>query len=196
MIFNRRILQFSIACLLALCSVVSNASEQQASAQQTVAGQGGSTLPVYSTVYDAKRDPFADAKAAITLANQTDRNILIEIGGSWCSWCKKIDAFLTANPDVQHALNANFVRLKVSVSDENENSAFMAGLPPVLGYPHMYVSTAQGKVMLSKDTAEFLINGEYSKERWLAFIDSFGFANNQANLQKQAQLSQQNNSDE
>ncbi|WP_290251161.1 thioredoxin family protein [Thalassotalea ponticola] len=145
-----------------------------------------SDLPLYSTVYDAKRDAFSDARAAIKLAGESNRNVLIEIGGDWCTWCHKIDAFLTANPDVYQALHNNFVLLKVNVSDENDNAKFMASFPKVLGYPHMYVATTEGKVILSKDTAEFLDQSgvEYSRQAWLSFIDTFKAANNQANLRQ------------
>lgn len=142
-------------------------------------------LPLYSKVYDEQRDPFKDAIAAITLANQTNRNVLIEIGGDWCTWCHKIDAFLAANPDIYKELHSNFVLLKVSVSDTNENLKFMSGLPPVLGYPHMYVSTGKGKVILSKDTAEFLSMENYSRQKWLEFIDNWKYANNSQNVAKQ-----------
>lgn len=139
-------------------------------------------LPLFSKIYDDARDPFKDAKTAITLANASNRNVLIEIGGNWCVWCKKIDTFLEQNPDIYQALHENFVLLKVSVSDVNENVDFMKGLPPVLGYPHMYVSTSKGKVLLSKDTADFLRSGEYSRTQWLTFIEEWKFDNNQANL--------------
>lgn len=130
-------------------------------------------LPTYSKIYDDKRDPFKDAIAAINLAKSTDRNVLIKIGGNWCSWCHKMDAFLKDNPDIYQSLHDEFVVLKVNVSDSNENDAFMKGLPPVLGYPHMYVSTATGKMVLSKDTAEFLEQGEYSRAQWLSFINKW-----------------------
>ena len=48
-------------------------------------------LPKYSKVYDEKSDPGKDANAAIKLAQETQRNVLIEIGGNCCSWCKKMD---------------------------------------------------------------------------------------------------------
>jgi len=128
------------------------------------------TLPIYSQVFSEQRDPFKDAIAAITLAKETNRNVLIEIGGSWCTWCHKMDAFLAKNPEVYHQLHSQFVLLKISVSDANENQAFMKSLPPALGYPHMYVSTSAGKMILSKDTAELQENGKYSIKRWLTFI--------------------------
>ena len=54
-------------------------------------------LPEYSKVYDDQRNPFDDANAALALAKKTDRNVLIEIGGNWCTWCHKMDAFLLKN---------------------------------------------------------------------------------------------------
>ena len=127
-------------------------------------------LPTYSKVYDDQRDPFKDATAALALAKKTDRQVLIEIGGNWCSWCHKMDSFLAKNPDVYNALHSQYVLLKINVSDSNENNDFMKSLPPVLGYPHMYVSTAQGKMILSKDTAELLAGDDYSKSQWLRFL--------------------------
>jgi thioredoxin-related protein len=130
-------------------------------------------LPKYSRVYDENSDPFKDAGAAIKLAKETNRNVLIEIGGNWCGWCKKMDEFLVKNPEVYKKLHDEFVLLKISVSDSNENEAFMKSLPPVLGYPHMYVSTNTGKMILSKDTAELLDDEQYSKEQWLAFLNKW-----------------------
>ena len=127
-------------------------------------------LPEYSKVYNAERDVFKDANAALTLAKKTNRNVLIEIGGNWCTWCHKMDAFLLKNPKVYQALHSKYVLLKISVSDANENKAFMDTLPPVLGYPHMYISTASGKMLLSKDTAELQGDTGYSVEYWLTFL--------------------------
>jgi thioredoxin-related protein len=130
-------------------------------------------LPAYSKIYDEKRDPFADATAALELAKQTHRNVLLEIGGNWCTWCHRMDKFLEENPEVYQALHNHYVLLKISVSDENENKAFMSGLPPVLGYPHMFVSSNTGKMLLSKDTGELQENGDYSARIWLEFLQQW-----------------------
>jgi len=136
-------------------------------------------LPEYSKVYDDKRSPFKDANAALTLAKETNRQVLIEIGGNWCSWCHKMDTFLSNNPDVYHALHNKYVLLKVNVSDSNENEEFMKALPPVLGYPHMYISNANGKMLLSKDTAELLSGNNYSRKYWLTFLNKWSIENEQ-----------------
>ncbi len=130
-------------------------------------------LPAYSKVFDDKRDPFKDAVDAIALAKSSNRNVLIEIGGNWCSWCHKMDAFLAVNSDIYQQLHTKFVLLKINVSDTNDNADFMKSLPPVLGYPHMYVATQSGKMILSKDTAELLNNEKYSRQLWQAFINEW-----------------------
>jgi len=152
---------------------------------------GTSSLPAYSKVYDDQRDPFQDAAAALTLAKESNRQVLIEIGGNWCTWCHKMDSFLTKNPDVYQALHSQYVLLKINVSDSNENNDFMESLPPVLGYPHMYVSTAQGKMILSKDTAELLSGNNYSREQWFSFLSKWSVTSSATLLNTSTQHSEE-----
>lgn len=129
-----------------------------------------SKLPNYSTQYSPKRDAFADGRDAIKLAQQTNRRVLIEVGGEWCSWCHTLDTFLDKNPDIKQQLHNTFVMLKINVSEENDNSAFLSAFPKPLGYPHMYVADQNGSVLWSKDTADFIQQGKYARENFLEFI--------------------------
>ena len=128
-------------------------------------------LPEYSTTYDPKRDAFKDGAAAVKLATESNRRILIELGGDWCLWCHKMDAFFEQNPDLKQRLHDTFVMLKVNVSDANSNADFLKAFPRPLGYPHMYVSEYNGSVLWSQDTAEFVSNGVYTRESFSAFFD-------------------------
>lgn len=135
------------------------------------------SLPAYSTQYDPNRDAFKDGEDAVALATRTKRRILIELGGDWCMWCHKMDAFLDSNPDIKQKLHQTFVMLKINVSDANDNAEFLKAFPKPLGYPHMYVSDHNGSVLWSKDTADFLANGEYTRESFLAFFKRWDFNN-------------------
>ena len=127
-------------------------------------------LPEYSIKYDPSRDAFQDGRDAIKLAKLTNRRILIEVGGNWCSWCKKLDRFFNQHPKLKAKLHQTFVLLKVNVSDENKNSEFLKVFPKTFGYPHMFLTESNGKLFLSKDTAEFLVNHQYSVQRFEAFF--------------------------
>lgn len=128
-------------------------------------------LPEYSTSYDPGRDPFKDGAAAIKLAKQSNRRILIEVGGEWCSWCHILDGFLDKNPDIYNRLHETFVMLKVNVSDANDNSQFLKAFPKVLGYPHMYITENNGDILWSKDTADFLVDGQHSRQQFTDFLN-------------------------
>ena len=128
-------------------------------------------LPQYSISYDASRDPYADTKTALALAKETDRKLLIEVGGNWCSWCHVLARFLSDHENVASRLHETFVVLKVNVSEANDNARFMATLPPARGYPHMYITDSSGVVLHSQNTGQFIQNSEYSEQQFMAFLD-------------------------
>ncbi|MEN8174868.1 MAG: thioredoxin family protein [Pseudomonadota bacterium] len=127
-------------------------------------------LPAYSRGYSAERDPFADGRDAIALAQRSGRRILIEVGGDWCTWCHVLDRVIRDNREVERALRDNFVVMKVNVSDANDNAEFMQGLPKVPGYPKLFVSRSDGSIIHAQDPSEFLRNGSYDAALVLAFL--------------------------
>ena len=127
-------------------------------------------LPVYSLGYDPNRNALQDGRDAIKLAKSSNRRILIEVGGDWCKWCHVLDRFLNNNAKIKKQLHQTFVLLKVNVSDENDNREFLKVFPRVLGYPHIFVTESNGKLLLSKDISQFFVNGEYSVKRFKEFF--------------------------
>ena len=141
------------------------------------ASTGANTLPAYSLKYDPSRDPFKDGAHAINLAKESNRRVLIEVGGEWCKWCHILDEFLDKNPDIKQRLHSTFVMLKINVSDANDNNAFLKAFPKPLGYPHMYVTEKNGNILWSKDTADFLVNGQYSRKQFTEFFNRWEISN-------------------
>ena len=133
----------------------------------TLAGAG---QPPYGQGYDPARDPFADGSAAIALAAQTGRHVLIQLGGDWCSWCHLLDRTLHRQADLAALLDAGFVVLKVNVSDENDNADFLKGLPAFDGYPHIFVANGAGEIVHSQDVSAWLLKGRYSPEKIKDFL--------------------------
>ena len=128
-------------------------------------------LPTYSLNYDANRDALQDGRDAIKLAKATNRRIFIEVGGDWCKWCHVLDRFLNTHSEIKTQLHQTFVVLKVNVSDENDNHEFLKFFPPVLGYPHIYITESNGKLLDSKDISQFYDKGKYSVKRFKAFFE-------------------------
>ncbi len=128
-------------------------------------------LPEYSTIYDPARDPFKDGEHALQMAAKTDRRVLMEVGGSWCAYCLKLDRFIAETPLVHDTLHSHFVLLKINVSEENDNRDFLAGLPETRGYPHFFIADSDGSILHSRDTIHLLQEGQYSAEKFVAFLN-------------------------
>ena len=137
----------------------------------SVQAHASPALPAYSEGYDPARNPFADGRAALQLARDTQRQVLIEVGGDWCSWCHVLDRFLNEYPALQIRLHQTFVLLKVNVDEANGNAEFLAAFPRPLGYPHMYITDTDGTILFSQDTGEFLQDGKYSEQHFRTFLE-------------------------
>jgi len=127
-------------------------------------------IPEYSRVYDPGRDPFADGKAAIALAAETGRKVLIEVGGDWCTWCHVLERTLRDNPQLARVMNEHYVLLKVNVSEDNHNTEFMRSMPVLYGYPQLFVAQGDGAIVHAQDPSNFIRYGSYDPDLILAFL--------------------------
>ena len=139
------------------------------------------TLPAFAKVnkksvtgFDPAADPAAQVEAAIKSASAGNRHILLEIGGEWCSWCHKLEKFMADNREVREALDARFVLVKINVSPENENVAFLSDYPEVRGYPHLLVLDGDGSFLHSQETGALESGESYDATRWLEFVAQWG----------------------
>jgi thiol:disulfide interchange protein len=130
--------------------------------------------PVYSVnVYDPSRNPAEDLAATVQLVSEqpTPRRILLQVGGDWCGWCKRLDRFVVEDQDVAEMLHENYIIMKVNYSDENPNKEFLAQYPEVPGYPHLYVLEGDGTLLQSQGTAELESGESYSRDAVLEFLN-------------------------
>ena len=104
--------------------------------------------------YDPARDPAQDLDVALRIARAAGRRVLMVVGGEWSSWCRALDHFFTANPDLKRYRDANYVWLKVNWSAENHNDAFLRRYPAIKAYPHLFVLDSGGRLLYSQDAQE------------------------------------------
>jgi thioredoxin-related protein len=124
--------------------------------------------------FDPKADAVKQVKAAVAKASAENKHILLEVGGAWCSWCHKLEAFLGESNGIREALDAAFVVVKINVSPENENVEFMSAYPEVRGYPHIFVLDSDGTFLHSQETGALESGETYDAARWREFIDAWG----------------------
>jgi thiol:disulfide interchange protein len=120
--------------------------------------------------FDPARDPAQDLDTALRIAKAARRNVLIEVGGDWCTWCRILERFFAANPELKKLRDVNYVWLKVNFSKENANEAFLRRFPPVAGYPHIFVLDANGRLLHSQNTEALEAGKDYDPAAMRAFL--------------------------
>ncbi|MDP2885157.1 MAG: thioredoxin family protein [Ignavibacteria bacterium] len=120
--------------------------------------------------FDPQRDPEQDLKAAVTLASKSGQRILLDVGGEWCIWCRKLDKFFQDNKDVSEFLHANYIVVKVNWSKENKNEKFLSNYPEVKGYPHLFVLDNKGRLLHSQDTGTLETGDHHDHDKVFDFL--------------------------
>ncbi len=133
----------------------------------SLSSAGADDLPVK---FDPQRDAGKDLSLAIKMAGEAEKNILLDIGGNWCIWCRIMEKWIEENKEVESCLHDNFILLKINFSPENENKEILSRFPKIEGYPHIFVLSSEGKLLHSQNTG-LLENGKsYDKEKFLNFL--------------------------
>jgi len=147
------------AFLLIACTIL---SAQTKKADTTIAAAKES--------FDPKADPGADLGTATAIATKNHQNILLDVGGEWCIWCRRLDKFFLDNADVSGFLHNNYVVVKVNYSKENENKKFLANYPTIPGYPHIFILDNTGKLLHSEDTGQLESGDHHDHDKVFAFL--------------------------
>jgi thioredoxin-related protein len=151
--------------ILFLCALVITARGAFAQHQE-VTGKPGLSI----AKFDPSRDAAKDIDDAIVEAQRSSRRILLDVGGEWCIWCRRIDTLLTKRTDIADYMGQHYVVVKVNYSKENKNEQLLSRYPKVAGYPHFFILDSNGKLLHSQDTSELEQGKGHDPEKVLAFL--------------------------
>ncbi|MBI4810489.1 MAG: thioredoxin family protein [Ignavibacteriales bacterium] len=135
---------------------------------RTQANKTGEYKPVYK--FDPNHDAAQDIKDAIVEATKSNRRIILDVGGNWCIWCKRLDTLFLENKDLTEFMHKNYIVVKINFSKENENEEVLSQYPEIKGYPHMFVLEKDGKLIHSQDTSELELGKGYGREKVFEFL--------------------------
>ena len=120
--------------------------------------------------YAPTADPAKDLAALAQQTKQDGRRIMLVVGGEWCGWCHTLERYLKENAEIGALWSKSFATLKINMSPENRNEAFLKQYPRIPGYPHLYVLEKDGKLLHSQGTAELESGSSYSADKMRAFL--------------------------
>lgn len=127
------------------------------------------------TGFDPKRNPFEDMREAFEQAKRERKNVLVDVGGDWCVWCHRLEAFIEDHAELRELRERHFVTVKVFMGkgDDTTNIEFLNRLPPIDGVPHLFVYNAHSYLLCSQPTAPLEEGESYNFERVRAFLQGW-----------------------
>lgn len=126
--------------------------------------------------FDPKRDAARDIADAVKVAKKQNKRVLLDVGGNWCGWCKKLDEFFRTNKDAADILKRSYVLVKVNMSPENENKEVLSKYPKINGYPHLFVLDKTGKLLHSQDTGELETGDHHDPAKVIPFLQKWAIS--------------------
>jgi hypothetical protein len=147
------------------------ASPIAAEVRQEPAGLSHGAPPSFYTVaeYDEARDPNVDLTATLNRAKWENKHVILQVGGDWCSWCKRITDYMSDKGPIRELVSANFVVMKVTYPG-NHAESFLSNYPKCDAYPHLFVLDSDGKLLHSQGTGELEQGNGYNDEVFAAFL--------------------------
>jgi thioredoxin-related protein len=130
------------------------------------------TAQTDTKIYDPSANAENDISALVKLAKIEHKNILLQAGGNWCSWCIEFNRFTHADGSIDSLLNKCFAVYHLNYSKENENKSIFAkyGYPQRFGFPVFIILDENGNKIHTQNS-EYLEQGKsYNKQKVLEFL--------------------------
>lgn len=127
--------------------------------------------------FDPARDASKDIRVAVAEARRSGRRVLLDVGGDWCIWCRRLDTLFVTHREIEEYRNAHYVVVKVNWSPENRNEAVLSRYPRVTGYPHLFVLDGDGSLVRSQNTGELEKGAGHDPEKVMAFLRKWAVNN-------------------
>ncbi|MEI7897057.1 MAG: thioredoxin family protein [bacterium] len=109
--------------------------------------------------YNEKQDARADLKKAVSQAQKENKNVLVQFGGNWCSWCMRFHALVKGDPSVDSLMKENYVYMLLNVPQEKSKRDYNLfsefGYPNRFGYPVFVILDKNGKKLNTQDSDAF-----------------------------------------
>jgi thioredoxin-related protein len=125
--------------------------------------------------YDPNADAIKDVNLAVNKASESNKHVLLQIGGNWCKWCRLYDKWSHETTKIDSLIKADYVVVHVNFSPENKNSELMKKLeyPQRFGFPVIVILDKKGNRIHTQNTG-YLEEGEgYSEKKVEEFLKSW-----------------------
>src|SRR5258706_15948052 len=127
-------------------------------------------------LYSPDEDAEKGIKAAVKLAKEENKHVLVQIGGNWCIWCARFNDFISNDTKIDSIIKASYIIYHLNYSKENYNAKLLAkyGYPQRFGFPVFLVLDGEGK-LIHTQSSWYLEDGKksYDKDKTGSFFNDW-----------------------
>jgi thioredoxin-related protein len=103
---------------------------------------------------DQSADTLKQISAALLVAKQDNKRVLLEFGSRGCSWCHLLQKVYDTNEQIADELRRDYVVVMVDVSDDNNKAVDVKyGTPRHNSLPFTVILDSEGKLILAQNIA-------------------------------------------
>ena len=138
------------------------------------------SLLACSGVKESDYNPTADAQAQLVEAKDSaeflGKNMLVQIGGDWCPWCVRLNAFIKGDAEILEYIQQHYVWVHIYYGKDNRNEVAMKmlGNPTNMGFPVFVVCAPDGTVLHHQSTGKLEAGKGYSRRAIMGFLQAYG----------------------
>ncbi len=127
--------------------------------------------------YDPNANPEKEIEEKLNLIEDSDKHLILMVGGNWCPWCRMLSEYFETNEEVKSLLSKNFEMVKVNYSKENKNEETLAkyGFPQRFGFPVLVVLDQNGNRIHTQNTVCLEEGKGYNDKRVKEFLKNWSY---------------------
>ncbi|MCE1167280.1 MAG: thioredoxin family protein [Sphingobacteriia bacterium] len=122
--------------------------------------------------YDPTLDGLKQLDEAVQSIQGSNKQLLVFVGGNWCSWCMKLNRFIHENKTIDSLIKADYVVVKINYSKENKNPEALKrlGSPARFGFPVLAIVDERGTLLHIQDSGLLESGDGYDEKKIVSFL--------------------------
>ena len=126
-------------------------------------------------LYNPAANGEKDISDAVKKAKAENKNVFIQAGGNWCSWCLEFNRFCQADSQVDSIIKSDYVVYHLNYSPENKNEPIFArlGYPQRFGFPVFLIMDGNGNRIHTQNTSYLEQGKSYNKRKMMEFLQQW-----------------------
>lgn len=126
-------------------------------------------------LYNPAANAAQDLAVLQAKAKAQKKHILVQVGGNWCVWCYRFNAFVQTDTLLKQLISDNYLVYHLNYSKENKNLDILAKMdyPQRFGFPVFVVLDAGGKRLHTQDSSLLEKGNGYDERKVKTFLQSW-----------------------